>query len=141
MQVLPDLQLPKQNKADIGNTNSESTKCSRRPDRSPCSLVWCCVQSGEAGCVKGVATCFLEVPLVGLGSMATAVQSSCLWNSGLKLHLFSRDSGKTAIRGPPKLPEGSFGGPRMAVFNQSPEEKGGVLSLYTGFARFSHHFS
>ena len=38
-------------------------------------------------------------------------------------------------------PEGSFGGPRMAVFNQSPEEKGGVLSLYPGFARFPHHFS
>ena len=37
--------------------------------------------------------------------------------------------------------EGSFGGPMMAVFNQSPEEKGGVLSLYTGFARFPHHFS
>ena len=38
-------------------------------------------------------------------------------------------------------PEGSFGGPRTAVFNQSPEEKGGVLSLYPGFARFPHHFS
>ena len=25
---------------------------------------------------------------------------------GPKLHLFSRDSGKAAVRGPPKLPEG-----------------------------------
>ena len=39
------------------------------------------VQSGSAGCVKGFVTSFLEVPLACLGSMATAVQHSCLWNS------------------------------------------------------------
>ena len=39
------------------------------------------VQSGAAGCVKGFLTCFLEVPLAGLGCMAAAVQPSCLWNS------------------------------------------------------------
>ena len=70
------------------------------------------------------------------------IETQTMVHYGPKLHLFSRDSGKTAVQGPPKLPEGlelpegSFGGPRMAVFNQSPEEKGGVLSLYTGFARF-----
>ena len=30
-------QLPKQNKADIGSIKSKSTKCSRRPDGSPCT--------------------------------------------------------------------------------------------------------
>ena len=39
------------------------------------------VQSGAAGCVKGFATCFLDVPPACLGSMAAAVQPSCLWNS------------------------------------------------------------
>ena len=39
------------------------------------------VQSGAAGCVKGFITCFLEVPLPCLGSMAAAVHPNCLWNS------------------------------------------------------------
>ena len=38
MPTLPDLQLLKQNKADIVSTKSKSTKCSRRPDKSPCSV-------------------------------------------------------------------------------------------------------
>ena len=38
MPILPDFQLPKQNKADIVTTKSESTKCSRRPDGSLCNL-------------------------------------------------------------------------------------------------------
>ena len=38
------------------------------------------LQSGAAGCVKGFETCFLEVPLACLGSMAAAVQPSCPWN-------------------------------------------------------------
>ena len=39
------------------------------------------VQSGAAGLGKGFVTCFLEVPLACLGSMAAAVQPSYLWNS------------------------------------------------------------
>ena len=39
------------------------------------------VQSGAGGCVKGFVKCFLEVPLAWLGSMAAAVQPSCLRNS------------------------------------------------------------
>ena len=35
--------------------------------------------SGAAGCVKGFSTCFLKVPLAGLGSMVAAVQPNCLW--------------------------------------------------------------
>ena len=38
MPILPDLQLPKQSTADIGNTKSKSTKCIRRADGSPCIL-------------------------------------------------------------------------------------------------------
>ena len=34
---LPDLHLPKQNKADIETTKSKSTKCSRRQNGSPCT--------------------------------------------------------------------------------------------------------
>ena len=30
---------------------------------------------------KGFVTCFLEIPLAFLGSMAAAVQPICLWNS------------------------------------------------------------
>ena len=36
MPIVSDLQLPKQNKADIRTTKSKSTKCSRRPDGLPC---------------------------------------------------------------------------------------------------------
>ena len=39
------------------------------------------LQSGAAGWEKGLVTCFLEVPLACLGSMAAAVQPNCLWNS------------------------------------------------------------
>ena len=38
------------------------------------------LQSEAPGCEKGFARCFLEVPLAYLGSMAAAVQPSCLWN-------------------------------------------------------------
>ena len=48
-----------------------------------------------------------------------------LVSTGPKLHLFSRDSGKDAVRGPP--------GRNLL---QSPEENGGVLTLFTGFAGF-----
>ena len=37
MPILPDLQLPKQNKADVITTKSETTKCSRQPYGSPCT--------------------------------------------------------------------------------------------------------
>ena len=37
MPILPNLMLPNQNKADIIATKSMSTKCSRRPDGSPCT--------------------------------------------------------------------------------------------------------
>ena len=39
------------------------------------------VQSGAAGWIKCLVTCFMEVPLTCLGSMAAAVQPKCLWNS------------------------------------------------------------
>ena len=39
------------------------------------------LQSGAAGWVKGFVTCFLEVPLACLGSMAAAVQPNGLGNS------------------------------------------------------------
>ena len=37
--IMPDIQLPKQNKADNRTNKSKSTKCScsRRPDGSPCN--------------------------------------------------------------------------------------------------------
>ena len=40
MPILSDLQLPKQNKADIVTTKSKSTTCSRRPDGSPCKVLF-----------------------------------------------------------------------------------------------------
>ena len=42
MPILPDFQLPKQNKADIVTTKSKSTQVSRA-DESPCSIVYLCV--------------------------------------------------------------------------------------------------
>ena len=39
MPILPDLHPPKQNKADIETTKSNSIKCSHRPDGSPCTCV------------------------------------------------------------------------------------------------------
>ena len=51
-------------------------------------------------------------------SMDSGLQRSCCTlRTGPKLHLFSRDSGKTAVRGPPKLPEGQSvaRGPRAVL--------------------------
>ena len=39
------------------------------------------VHTGVSGCEQGFITCFLEVPLASLSSMAAAVQPHCLWNS------------------------------------------------------------
>ena len=55
------------------------------------------------------------------------------WDTGPKLHLFSRDSGKDAVRGPPKLPKGEARGRHLFKI---PKGKGGVLTLLTGFAGF-----
>ena len=41
MPIVSDLQLPKQNKADIRTTKLKSIKCSHQPDGSPCIEVSC----------------------------------------------------------------------------------------------------
>ena len=62
---------------------------------------------------------------------------------GPRLHLFSRDSGKDAVRGPPKLPEGrrpkgSFGGPRTASFPESRGKRWSLNIIYW-FCRFPYY--
>ena len=39
------------------------------------------IQSGAAGCEKGLVKCFQKVSLASLGSMGAAVQPNGLWNS------------------------------------------------------------
>ena len=61
----------------------------------------------------------------------------------IRLHLFPRDPGKDAVQGPQKLSEelerneefqGQFLRSEDCIFPRDPEEKGGVLSLYPGYA-------